>query len=207
MGREVRRRVLYRGWTTFGVATVAERDGSTVDRVFEDHGEASCVLPYDAARGVALLVRQLRVGPLLRGDPGEMSEAPAGGIGAAGGACEPPETAARREVFEETGVRLGALEPVGAPYPMPSISTERLHLYLAPYAATDRVAAGGGLDSEGEQLVVEEVALVDLAARAAAGSIDDLKTLVLVLSLQLRRPDLFAVPGSGRPATARAADV
>ncbi len=198
-GREVERRVLYRGWTTFGVATISERDGNTVVRVFEDHGEASCVLPYDAERRVALLVRQLRVGPLLCGEAGEMDEAPAGGIEAGSG--ESPPAAARREVFEETGVRLGTLEPVGAPYPMPSISTERLHLYLAPYAMTDRVATGGGLAGEGEQIVVEEVALADLAARAATGAIDDLKTLVLVLSLQLRHPELFATSAAMVPPT------
>ncbi len=184
------RRVIHRGWTTYGIATLSERDGSRVERAFEDHGAAACVLPYDPVRRVALTVRQRRVGPVLVGEPGDLAEAPAGGI-EGGEQPEDPAAAALREALEEAGVRLRALEPVGCPYTMPSISTERLYLYLATYEAADRVAAGGGLAGEGEQLLVEEVALADLAADAAAGTLRDLKTLVLVLTLQLRRPELF----------------
>ncbi len=184
-------RVIFKGWTTFGVATIAERDGTLVDRALEDHGSAACVMPYDPARRVALLVVQMRVGPIGAGLPGLLAEAPAGGLD-----DDEPEAAAIREAFEETGLRLRTLEPIGSPFTMPSISTERLHLFLAPYAPKDRVAAGGGLAHEGEQLTIEEVPLSDLAARAAAGTLDDLKTLVLVQALMLRQPHLFTPPAA-----------
>ncbi len=89
-------------------------------------------------------------------------------------------------------MRLGALETVACLYPMPSVSTERIHLFLAPYAASDRIAAGGGLPDEDEQVAVKEVALADLATEAVAGSLADMKTIVLLQALQLRRPELFA---------------
>lgn len=178
--------VLHRGWNTFGIATLALPDGSTVPRALEDHGEAACVLPYDPERRVALLVRQARVGPAFWGEPPGLVEAPAGGLD--GGA---PEETAIREALEEAGVRLGGLEPVARAYPMPSVSSERLWLYLAPYAASDRIAAGGGLHAEGEQITVIEVSLSDLAAQVRTGTMPDLKTMTLVQALMLRRPDLF----------------
>ena len=180
-------RLVYEGWTTFGVATVIQPDGTPVNRCLEHHGEAAVVLPYDPVRRTALLVRQVRVGPAWWGGDGQLDEAPAGGLD--GGE---PEATARREALEEAGVRLGALERVAALFPMPSVSTERIHLYLAPYAAADRVTQGGGLAEEDEQVAVLEIALAELAAQAAKGTLADMKTIVLLQALQLRRPELFA---------------
>jgi len=179
--------VIHKGWNTFGIATLTQPDGSTVPRALEDHGEAACVLPYDPGRRVALLVRQNRVGPAFWGEPASLDEAPAGGLD--GGK---PEETAIREAMEEAGVRLERLEPVAHAYSMPSVSSERLWLYLAPYAETDRVGTGGGLPGEGEQVAVLELPLSVLAEQARSGRLVDLKTLVLVQALMLRRPDLFA---------------
>lgn len=186
MSKNFRLRIIHQGWNTFGIATVTEPNGSVVERALEDHGKAACVLPYDADRRVALLVRQVRVGPLFWGEPGEVDEAPAGGVD--GG---DPREAAVREAFEEAGVRLTTLEPIFDGYSMPGVSSERISLYLAPYGQADRVGAGGGLNHEGEQMVVLEVPLLELAARAAAGDINDMKTALLIQTLHLRRPRLF----------------
>lgn len=179
-------RVIHRGWNTFGIATLTQPDGSTVPRALEDHGEAACVLPYDPERRVALLVRQSRVGPAFWGEPPALEEAPAGGLD--GG--EPEETAIR-EAMEEAGLRLARLEPVAHAYSMPSVSSERLWLYLAPYTQADRVGPGGGLPGEGEQVEVLELPLATLAEQVRSGHLADLKTLVLVQALMLRRPELF----------------
>ncbi|MCB4801821.1 nudix-type nucleoside diphosphatase (YffH/AdpP family) [Methylobacterium brachiatum] len=179
-------RVIHRGWNTFGIATLTQPDGSTVPRALEDHGEAACVLPYDPERRVALLVRQSRVGPAFWGEPPALDEAPAGGLD--GG--EPEETAIR-EAMEEAGLRLARLEPVAHAYSMPSVSSERLWLYLAPYTQADRVGPGGGLPGEGEQVEVLELPLATLAEQVRSGHLADLKTLVLVQALMLRRPELF----------------
>jgi 8-oxo-dGTP pyrophosphatase MutT (NUDIX family) len=99
--------------------------------------------------------------------------------------------AARREAMEETGVALGPLEPVGGYWSSPGISTERMWLFLAPYAAADRRGAGGGIAEEHEGIEVLEVGLDELGRRLDEGRIDDMKTLALVQALKLRRPDLF----------------
>ena len=84
-------------------------------------------------------------------------------------------------------------EPTTA-WSMPGISTERMALYLAPFSAADRVSAGGGLATEHESISVAEVPLAELARLADAGHLADLKTLALVQTLRLRRPDLFEEP-------------
>jgi hypothetical protein len=73
-------RVLHKGWNTFGIATVTGPDGSHFERALEHHGDAACVLPYDPDRRVALLVRQMRIGPLFCGDAPELDEAASGGL-------------------------------------------------------------------------------------------------------------------------------
>ena len=179
-------RLIHEGWNTFGMATLTLPDGSRVEHVLEDHGEAVAVLPYAPGRRVAVLVRQVRVGPMFWGDRPDIAEAPAGGLDG-----QDPCAAALREVLEEAGLNLSDLELVTRAYSMPGVSSERLWLYLAPFTTSDRVSDGGGLAHEGEQIAVEEVSLVDLATAAREGQIDDLKTLALVQALQLRRPDLF----------------
>jgi nudix-type nucleoside diphosphatase (YffH/AdpP family) len=182
--------VLHDGWSRFLRVKVRLEDGAEVDRQVEDHGNAVAVLAYDPDRRTALLVRQLRMGPLVAGETDPyLLEVPAGII-----EDEPPETAARREALEEIGVRLGALEPCGAPFSTAGVSTERIHLFLGAFSAADRVEAGGGLEGEHENIRVVERPLAELLAQVLAGEIRDLKTATLTLALHARRPGLFA-PG------------
>jgi nudix-type nucleoside diphosphatase (YffH/AdpP family) len=181
-------KIIYQGWGTFMVLSVRTASGEVVRRQLEDHGSAASVLPFDAARRVALLARLPRVGPAYHGLDPRVMEAAAGMIddGEAADAC------ARREAMEELGVRLDALDFVANCWPAAGHSGERVALYLAPYAAADRIAAGGGVEGENEEIEVLERPLADLARQADAGQIDDLKTLTLILALRLRRPELFA---------------
>jgi nudix-type nucleoside diphosphatase (YffH/AdpP family) len=177
---------LHAGWTKLLRATVRFPDGRLVRREVEDHGAAVAVLPYDPDRRVAMLISQFRTPPLHAAGEAAVLEAPAGLLYEGD-----PEAGARREALEETGLRLGGLEPVALVWTMPGISTERMHLFLAPYAEGDRVAAGGGVADENEAIEVAEMPLAVLARRADEGGLGDLKTLLLVQTLRLRRPDLF----------------
>jgi len=147
------------------------------------------VLPYDPERRVAILVRQFRAPVFHAAGEAEMLEAPAGMLDE-----DEPGNGARREVLEEVGLTLAVLEPVAAVWTMPGISTERMHLFLAPYGPGDRIGAGGGVAGEHEAITVAETALADLAALADRGALTDLKTFALVQTLRLRRPDLFESP-------------
>jgi nudix-type nucleoside diphosphatase (YffH/AdpP family) len=185
--RLLERKLVYSGWGRFLLLGVELGDGRRVERQIEDHGEAATVLPYDPGRRVALVCRQPRVGPLYSGFEPHLLEAAAGMIDPG----EAPAATAVREALEELGVRLRAVEPVAAAWSMPAVSSERIHLFLAPYEAADRVAAGGGMADEGEEIEVLEQPLKALLQEADAGTLTDIKTLALVWALARRRPDLF----------------
>jgi nudix-type nucleoside diphosphatase (YffH/AdpP family) len=185
--RLLQRKLVYSGWGRFLLLEVALADGRAVQRQLEDHGEAAAVLPFDAARRVALVCRQPRVGPLYSGFEPHLVEAAAGMIDPG----EAPAATAVREAHEELGVRLAAVEPVAAAWSMPAVSSERIHLFLASYTAADRVGDGGGVADEGEDIEVIERPLKALLQEADAGTLTDLKTLALVWALARRRPELF----------------
>ncbi len=175
-------KVLHKGFASLSLVKLESPDGHELTREVEHHGEAVVVLPYDPDRKVALLVSQFRAPVFEAAGKDALLEAPAGIRD-----DESPEEGARRELREEAGLEVKALEFVGSFWSMPGISTERMHFFLAAYGETDRNGDGGGLAEEHEHITVVEKPLAALDD----GSIDDLKTMFLVNALRLRRPDLF----------------
>lgn len=181
----LRTRVLQQGFVKL-LSVLIEHHGAQFEREIEDRGPAVAVLPYDPVRRTAILVRLMRAPVLYATGLPDLIEVPAGMIEAE----EPAETA-RREALEETGLRLGTLEQVATAWSSPGLSCERISLYLAPYSAADRVAEGGGLAAENENITVVEMPLAELSSLADRQKLTDLKTLALVLALKLRQPHLF----------------
>jgi nudix-type nucleoside diphosphatase (YffH/AdpP family) len=177
----------HKRWATMSIATIRMPDGKIFLRDIEDHGCAAAVLPYDPLRKTALLVEQLRAAQLVAIGATQSLEAIAGLVEGE----DDPVATAKREALEEGGLRLGAFEHVATAWTMPGISTERMALYLAEYRAEDRIGDGGGVAHEDEEVRVVEMGLNDLAAAMAAEGVVDMKTLVLVQALRLRRPELF----------------
>jgi nudix-type nucleoside diphosphatase (YffH/AdpP family) len=182
------RHVVYRGYLTVATLLLRLRDGAIVSRDVECHGDAAAVLPYDPLRRCALVARLFR-GPVFDATGEEqLEEACAGMI-----EREDAAAAAGREASEELGISLRTLEFVARIWPSPGVSSERQSLFLAPYADSDRSGPGGGLAAEHEDITVVERSLDALATEARRGVVADGKLLTLIMALQLRRPDLFAV--------------
>jgi nudix-type nucleoside diphosphatase (YffH/AdpP family) len=181
------RKTVYRGYSTIEMVDARLDTGEVIHREVESHGRVVAVLPYDPERKVAMLVRQFRAPVKLAADADNLLEPPAGMIDGADGV----EESVRREALEEVGLKLGALELVATVWPSPGVSTETMALHLAEYSADDRIAPGGGLFDEQENITVLETPLEDLADLGRDGSIVDMKLLVLIQALRLKRPLLF----------------
>jgi nudix-type nucleoside diphosphatase (YffH/AdpP family) len=176
----------HKGWTRFLVVDLRLPDGTLLRREIEDHGAAVAVLPYDAERRTAVLVRQFRAPVFYASGQEQLLEAIAGIRNEADAAAT-----ARREAMEEAGLRLRSLEHVATAWSTPGVSTERISLYLAPYGRTDRLHQGGGNPTEQERITVLEIALSALDRMLQSGKLDDMKTIVLLQALKLRHGDLF----------------
>ena len=176
--------VLSDDWATLKKTTLEylRRDGtwSTQVRQTFDRGDGAAVLPYDAARGMVLLVRQFRYPAYVHGHHEPLIEVCAGVLDA-----DDPETCARKEAQEELGYRLGKLSLVFDAFMSPGSVTERLSLFTAPYRPEDRFSDGGGHASEGEDIEVLEITLEQALAMMAAGKIIDAKTVMLLQHAKL----------------------
>ncbi|MBM6594699.1 NUDIX domain-containing protein [Microvirga pudoricolor] len=181
--------LVFQGWRKVYDLVVRSPSGATFRREIVDRGSAAAVLPYDARNRTVVLVRQFRAPVMFCGGPEYLVETVAGLLDG-----DDPETCARRETLEEAGLRIEALEPVGAAWSAPGATTERIHMFLAPYTPESRVAAGGGLAEEHEELEVLEIGFDELDAMLARGEFLDLKTIVLIQALKLKHAGLFANP-------------
>lgn len=134
--------------------------------------KAAVILAIDD--GHVILVEQYRV-PLGRA----CIELPAGLVGDEDGS-ESVETAAGRELEEETGYRAGAIETLGSFYSSPGMVSESFTLVRA--RDLTKVSAGGGV--EGENIIVHRVAIDSIedfiAQRRADGCGIDVKLLTLL---------------------------
>jgi 8-oxo-dGTP pyrophosphatase MutT (NUDIX family) len=114
-------RSLYDGWTTLRLVEIRLESGDVIEREVEDHGNAVAVLPFDPVRRTALLARLLRAPALVSGGRIALLECPTGMVEEA----DPAQTA-RREAYEEVGLRLQYLEHAGLVWTSPGISTEMM---------------------------------------------------------------------------------
>jgi nudix-type nucleoside diphosphatase (YffH/AdpP family) len=142
--------------------------------------DAVTVLPYDAARGKILLTRQFRLGAYSNDKSPGLLEACAGTIDDG----EQPEPCLIREALEELGLRIDAPRFLFEAFVSPAATTEKLYFFVAPYTPAARIAGGGGLEDEGEDIEVIEADFTETLAQAERGEIRCAKTLLLLFWLK-----------------------
>jgi ADP-ribose pyrophosphatase len=150
--------------------TVRLPNGKTTEREVVEHSEVVAILPV-LDDGRIVMVRQYReaVGKALL-------EIPAGGVDEG----ETAEQAARREMIEETGYRVGRLEAVCSFYSSPGFCTELMHLFVA------RDLEPGEPTEENDELEVVRFSREEAMDRLWNGEIADAKT-VAALALYAQR--------------------
>lgn len=158
------------------------RDGTwqILSRETYDRGNGAVMLPYDRGRGTVLLTRQFRYPAYVNGHLEPLVEAIAGLLDQ-----RSPEEAIRREAEEEAGCRIASPRRVFDAFMSPGSVTERSAFFVAEYVAGDRVAPGGGVAGEGEDIEVLELTLAEALAMVARGGIVDAKTIMLLQYAEL----------------------
>jgi nudix-type nucleoside diphosphatase (YffH/AdpP family) len=164
------------------------RDGvrETQIRQVYNRGNGAAILPVDPNRGTVLLVRQFRMPVWINKpeakDRGMLIEACAGLLDE-----NDSETAIRKEAEEELGYRLKSVRQVFDAFMSPGSVSERLALFVAEYSPADRISAGGGEASEGEDIEVLELPLAEALAMVKRGEIADAKTMILLQHAAMER--------------------
>lgn len=185
-------KTLFKGWSHLrGITFDFFREGRAPHRlsweVFERRN-ASAILLHNVERDTITLVRQLRIAAHLSGDHAYLLEVPAGFIDEGETALQ----AALREAREETGYQIAKAVPAFAAYMSPGSVTEKLHGFYAAVTDADRVAEGGGLEDEQEDLEVIELSFAEAFEMVEAGEIIDAKTIMLLQWAALKRAAIGA---------------
>lgn len=146
--------------------TVELPNGKVATRDVVVHPGASVVIPINEA-GEIYVVKQYRspVGKAL-------IELPAGKLDKG----EDPLECAKRELYEETGLKANTIKHISSFESTPGFSNEVLHMYLA----TELEIGEARLD-EDEFLMVEKISLEALVKGILANEITDAKTIIGVL--------------------------
>ena len=151
--------------------------------------DAALVLPYDPATDHILLIEQLRFGPLWREDPQPWVFEPIAGLVDAG---EDPADTARREAMEESGLQLGALEPMVQVYASPGYSTEFFHCFLGVVDLSSFAASRNGLASEHEDIRSHVMSFDTAMALVQSGEINAGPLIMMLYWLAAERDRLRA---------------
>jgi nudix-type nucleoside diphosphatase (YffH/AdpP family) len=178
--------MLHDGWSKLRQYRIRYRRGDGIEqkliRETYDRGDGATILLYNKQRGTVILTTQFRMPAFVSGHADAMLlEAPAGLLD-----DDNPEDAIRREAEEETGYRIANVRKIFAAYMSPGSVAEQIHFFVAEYADADKVGAGGGHPSEGEDIEVLEVPMAEALAMVEDGRIVDAKTIILLYHARLK---------------------
>lgn len=178
--------IVYRNFFEIQKATVQYEkfDGTLsekVQRFNSEHGHSAAILLHDPAAGEFVLVEQFRYPAyVFDAQKAWLLEIIAGLIENG----EDPVDVARREVLEETGYEVQEIESLREFFLSPGSSSERIFIFFGK--AGKKVAPGGGLSSEAEDIRVVRLPVHEAYRLVDEGRIHDAKTLVALLSVRER---------------------
>jgi GDP-mannose pyrophosphatase NudK len=153
-------------------------DGSwqTQNRETYDRGNGAAVLLYNREKKTVVLIKQFRFPAYVNGlEDGMLIEVCAGLLDKAD-----PEACIKKEAEEEAGFVVHNPRKVFESYMSPGSVTEKLFFFVAEYEPDHRKSAGGGDETEGEDIEVIEVSLDKAMEMIGRGEIQDGKTIMLL---------------------------
>ena len=178
-------KIVHNGWATLSEMAFDYKmsAGNWVHKKRESYnrGDGATILLYNKEKQTVILVKQFRVSAFLNGcNSGFVIETCAGMLDK-----DNPEICVIREVEEETGYKIKAVKKVLEAFSSPGALTEKLHYFMAEYTDEMKVSAGGGLESEQEDIEVLELSFKSALNAIKTGEIEDAKTILLLQYAQL----------------------
>lgn len=157
-------------------------DGSmspAVRRLNFERGDSVAAVIFNKETRKILLTNQFKYPAFTKGD-GWITEVLAGTVASS----ESPEAAMRREIYEEAGYKVAALTHIFTFFVSPGGTSERIILYYAEVENSDKIAAGGGLASEDEDIEMLEFSVPEIWEALEKGEIRDAKTIIALMWLR-----------------------
>lgn len=181
----IKAEILSDNWYTLRKITYAftDKNGAVQTQVREayDRGNGATILLYHTSQRTVILTRQFRLPTFINGnESGMLIEACAGLLDK-----DNAEECIKRETEEETGYKIKAVKKVFEAYMSPGSVTEILYFFIAEYTSDMKVAHGGGIEEEGENIETLEIGMDDAMKMIASGDIKDAKTIMLLQHLKL----------------------
>ncbi|MGE8528796.1 GDP-mannose pyrophosphatase NudK [Chryseobacterium rhizosphaerae] len=178
--------ILSDNWYTLNKVTytILKKDGTTETQSREayDRGNGAVILLYNTSSHTVILTRQFRLPTYINGNStGMLIEACAGLLD-----NDNPEDCIKRETEEETGYKISKVEKVFQAYMSPGSVTEILYFFIAEYSNEMKIADGGGLKEEGENIEVLELPFEKALQMVDSGEINDAKTIMLLQHLRIK---------------------
>jgi ADP-ribose pyrophosphatase len=153
--------------------------------------DAAILLPYDPIRDKVLLVEQMRMGPLGRGDPNLWQFEPIAGRVDAG---ESPQACAIREAKEEAGLTVTQLELASEAYASPGCSTEFFYQFVGLVDLPDDIVGVSGLETENEDIRTHLLSFDELMTLVQTQQAANVPLVTLAYWLAFHRSRLRSLP-------------
>ncbi|NHM06196.1 GDP-mannose pyrophosphatase NudK [Flavobacterium sp. CYK-4] len=148
-----------------------------------DRGNGATILLYNKANKTVILTRQFRMPTYLNGnETGMLIEACAGVL-----EHDNPEDCIRRETEEETGYLVSDVKKIFEVYMSPGSVTEIVYFFVGEYTKDMKIAEGGGVADEQENIEVLEFGFEEAYHMIATGEIKDAKTIMLLQYAKINR--------------------
>jgi ADP-ribose pyrophosphatase len=133
-------------------------------RLCLERGDAVAVLLYEVDTDCFLFTKQYRYPSARRNKP-IMIELVAGSLDIG----EHPESCARREVQEELGYKVEALQLINTYFPSPGGCSEQIHVFYATVHSSEKTTKGGGLATEKESIDLVKIPKAEIASKLKSG--------------------------------------
>ena len=153
-----------------------------ISRFRHFRGDAVAILLYDPTNQQVLLINQFRYPVYAKTGEGWFLECVAG----MSEENESPQEVAKREVGEETGLRLKSLEYVTEYFFAPGGSSDKVFLFFGEVEDPQTPLGTHGLLHEGEEIQAHWVPLKQALSWIDSGKLSDAKAMIALMLLERR---------------------